>query len=142
MSAYEILAVFKEKALEYDFYVVNLANGDMVGHSGKLDAGKKAVRALDSVVKEFIEICKQHDMALCITADHGNCEEMGDYENPKTSHTTNDVPFWYIANGKIIDTKPTGGLVDVAPTILDIMGLREENEMTGKSLLTTHSFVF
>jgi len=108
MSADEILAVFREKSDDFDFYVINLANGDMVGHSGKLEAGAKAVEALDRVVQDFIRICDAKNIALCITADHGNCENMGDTAHPQTAHTTKPVPFWYISHGIVQPTLPTG----------------------------------
>jgi 2,3-bisphosphoglycerate-independent phosphoglycerate mutase len=135
MSAYEILEKFREREKDFDFIVMNLANGDMVGHSGKLHAGAEAVKALDSVVASLVSLCKEKNIDLCITADHGNCEEMGNREHPHTAHTLNLVPFWYISHGEIIATKPHGGLVDVAPTVLEIMGISVPEIMEGKSLL-------
>ena len=135
MSAYEILEKFSEREKDFDFIVMNLANGDMVWHSGKLSAGAKAVNALDRVVSSLVDICDRENIDLCITADHGNCEVMGDEAHPHTAHTTNEVPFWYISHGEIIATKPHGGLVDVAPTVLEIMGIPVPEVMEGKSLL-------
>ena len=93
------------------------------------------MNALDRVVSSLVDICDRENIDLCITADHGNCEVMGDEAHPHTAHTTNEVPFWYISHGEIIATKPHGGLVDVAPTVLEIMGIPVPEVMEGKSLL-------
>jgi len=129
MSAFEIVEVFDRECRSYDFSVVNLANGDMVGHTGDLDSAKQAVEALDRATARFIEICQREHIDLLITADHGNCETMGTPESPVTSHTTNLVPFWYIREGAVISTRPTGGLANITPTILDIMGIERGREM-------------
>ncbi len=112
---------------KYDFFVVNIANGDMVGHTGDMMA---TIRALEAVDEQVGRIVAEFKGLVCITADHGNCEEMnGKYI---TSHTTNKVPFLVI--GK--DCKlHEGGLSDVAPTILELMKIQKPKEMTGKSLL-------
>ncbi|MDD3646052.1 MAG: 2,3-bisphosphoglycerate-independent phosphoglycerate mutase [Candidatus Gracilibacteria bacterium] len=135
MSAFEIFETYKNKALGYDFTVVNFANGDMVGHSGKLDASIKAVEILDKIIGELIEFSKKNDIELIITADHGNCEDMGTTENPHTAHTLNLVPFFYISAGELVELKKTGGLSDIAPTVLDIMGIEKYEEMSGDSLI-------
>lgn len=135
MSAYEILEEFEKRSWDYDFFVVNLANGDLVGHSGSLEASIIAVETLDKVVSKFIDICKQKNINLLITADHGNCEYMWTIENPCNSHTTNPVPFWYIKNWEIIRTKTRWWLADIAPTVLEIMEVDIPKEMTGESLI-------
>ena len=82
-----------------------------------------------------MKFCTKHKFHLLITADHGNCEEMGTSDSPKTAHTTNLVPFRYIKDGKIQKTKSTGGLSDIAPTVLSLMGIKIPKEMTGSSLV-------
>lgn len=135
MSAYEILETYKNKALDYDFSVVNFANGDMVWHSWKLDASIKAVEALDGIVWELIEFTKQNNIELLITADHGNCEDMWTVDNPHTSHTLNLVPFFYINSWELVEVKKSWGLADIAPTILDIMWIEKVSEMSWESLV-------
>jgi 2,3-bisphosphoglycerate-independent phosphoglycerate mutase len=129
MSAEEIWQVYEAHALDYDFTVLNYANGDMVGHTGMMDASIQSVKKLDEVVAKTIEYCERNNIHLLITADHGNCEEMGTPENPKTAHTTNFVPFWYIKDGVVIPTKPSGWLANIAPTILEIMGIGKQEMM-------------
>ncbi|MDD5769772.1 MAG: 2,3-bisphosphoglycerate-independent phosphoglycerate mutase [Candidatus Gracilibacteria bacterium] len=126
MSAGEIWGEFEKNANNLDFTVVNFANGDMVGHTGSLEASIKAVEKLDEIVGKLIDFCDKNDIDLLITADHGNCEEMGTLANPKTSHTTNFVPFWYIKNREVLPTKQTGGLSNIAPTILKLMGIENK----------------
>ncbi|AHB40957.1 hypothetical protein P148_SR1C00001G0147 [candidate division SR1 bacterium RAAC1_SR1_1] len=134
MSAQEIYDQLIENIKSYDFTIVNFANGDMVGHTGILPAAEQAVKKLDTITKNLIDFCKKNTIHLLITADHGNCEEMGTLEIPKTAHTTNLVPFWYIINGKTQKTKATGGLSDIAPTVLKLMNIAIPKDMTGKSL--------
>ncbi len=113
----------------YDLAIVNIANGDLVGHSGKIPAAIKAVKAVD---KQIGRIVDQFPGIIFITADHGNCEEMvGKYV---TSHTLNKVPLIMI--GRNTRLRP-GGLADVAPTLLEVLGLKKPKEMTGNSLLVT-----
>lgn len=123
----------------YDLIVVNYANGDMVGHSGKMEAAVKAVETLDKCLnKLYLEIMKTNGI-LIITADHGNVEYMFDEGNnvPHTSHTLNPVPFLLVANdlywSKVKLAK--GNLSDIAPTILKIMDIKQPSEMTGTSLI-------
>jgi 2,3-bisphosphoglycerate-independent phosphoglycerate mutase len=121
----------------FPFAVCNLAPPDMVGHTGVYDATVKAVTATDIAIGRIYETCKKHNYALLITSDHGNCEEMLDENGkPKTAHTTNPV-FFIIANtgDKFELARQDGGLADVAPTVLHIMGLRKPKEMTGESML-------
>ena len=135
MSAQEILDAFTTNAKDYDFTVVNFANGDMVGHTGITPAAVQAVKKLDACVATVIEFCKENDIDLLITADHGNCEEMGTIDAPMTAHTTNLVPFWYFKKGEVQQSVAKGGLSDIAPTVLNLMGIALPEEMTGKNLL-------
>ncbi len=127
MKVKEITNALLQNVQEHDFFVVNFANADMVGHTGNLKAAIKAVGAVD---RQIGRIVKQFPGIIFITADHGNCEEMeGKYI---TSHTTNDVPLIIVnAEGKLKE----GGLADVAPTILKVMEIKKPKEMTGRSLL-------
>nr|MDD3719767.1 2,3-bisphosphoglycerate-independent phosphoglycerate mutase [Candidatus Gracilibacteria bacterium] len=129
MSAEEIFDSYISNTLNFDFTVINYANGDMVGHTGNMDASIKSVKKLDEIIKKTIDFCEKNNIDLLITADHGNCEEMGSLECPKTSHTVNFVPFWYIKNGKIVKTFATGGLSNITPTVLKIMGIERPNLM-------------
>ncbi|MGC9259236.1 MAG: 2,3-bisphosphoglycerate-independent phosphoglycerate mutase [Phycisphaerae bacterium] len=120
------------------FYVVNFANGDMVGHTGNLPAAIQAVQTVDACVGRLLEKIQSQGGAAIVTADHGNCEQMWDPINncPHTSHTTYDVPLIVVDDrfkGKALRTG--GCLADVAPTLLQMMGLPKPPEMTGKSLL-------
>ncbi len=111
----------------YDFFVVNLANGDMLGHTGKIKAAIKAVEAVDKAVGRIVQ---QFPGFILITSDHGNCEDMT--KRWQTSHTLNDVPLIIVnAKGKLRE----GGLADVAPTILKMMGIKKPKEMNGRNLL-------
>jgi 2,3-bisphosphoglycerate-independent phosphoglycerate mutase len=120
----------------WDVIVVNFANPDMVGHTGKLDAAVAAVEAVDRAIGEIVAALGEVGGALLLTADHGNCETMVDEEgNPHTAHTTNPVPLVYFNPADASARLRTGGkLEDVAPTLLDIMGLEQPPEMTGRSL--------
>jgi len=135
MSAGEILEAFRENEAEYPFVVINFANGDMVGHTGKMIAAIRAIETLDSVVGELIEHCHRTGRDLLITADHGNVEDVGTTDAPMTAHTCNLVPFWHIRAGEALPTRASGGLADIAPTILELMGLAKPEEMTGVSLI-------
>jgi 2,3-bisphosphoglycerate-independent phosphoglycerate mutase len=121
----------------YDFIVVNFANGDMVGHTGQFDAAVAAVEVLDECIGRIEAALLAHDGEGLITADHGNCEQMRDYDNdqPHTQHTTEHVPLIYIgAKDRSLD--PDGGiLADIAPTVLAMMGLAAPAAMSGRSLL-------
>lgn len=135
MSAQEIYDEFISKANDFDFVVINFANGDMVGHTGKMAAVIKAIKKLDSLMGKIITFCDKNDFELLITADHGNSENMGTPELPVTAHTTNLVPLRYISHGKVQTTKKTWWLADIAPTVLKIMWIKIPKEMTGKSLV-------
>lgn len=139
MSAYEVTDKLVDaiKKQEYDMIILNYANGDMVGHTGILEAAIKAVETIDECIGRVVEEVKRVGGTIFITADHGNCEQMIDYEtgDPHTAHTTNPVPF--IGVGLPEGTKlKEGRLADIAPTMLDAMGLPKPEEMTGESLLT------
>ena len=114
---------------EYDFIVVNFANGDMVGHTGNYEAACKAVNAVDSELGKIIEKAKEENYAIVLTSDHGNCEEMKDSNgNVLTNHTVGEVWCYVLANG-VKKLKEGGGLNNVAPTVLEIMGLEVPKEM-------------
>ena len=118
----------------YDLIVLNFANPDMVGHTGSLEAAIRAVEAVDTGLGRIMDAIEQAGGALLVTADHGNCELMRDpvTGGPHTAHTTNPVPVVLLdGSGPIRD----GRLADIAPTLLDLMGLRQPEEMTGRSLL-------
>ena len=140
MSAPELLAKVMEKIEEdkYDFIVVNFANPDMVGHTGVMEAAVKAVETVDNCVGKLVDKIVEIGGSAIITADHGNAELMVDPETEKviTSHSVNPVPF--IVAGKDFLGKELltdGRLSDIAPTVLDIMGLEKPEEMTGESLI-------
>ena len=137
MSAPEV----KEKLVEaigtqqYDFIVVNYANGDMVGHTGVYSAIEKAVVTIDSCVHDTVEAAQKAGYEVIIIADHGNCDHaINEDGTPNTAHSLNPVPFIYVSsnkNAKVVD----GRLADVAPSILHIMGIEQPQEMTGKGLI-------
>ena len=139
MSAYEVTDKVCE-ALEndkYDVVILNFANTDMVGHTGSLQAAIKAVEAVDECVGRIVKIIEEKQGNLLITADHGNAEQMIDYKTgePHTAHTTNPVPIILITDNKNYKLKENGKLADLAPTMLDLMGIKQPEEMTGESLL-------
>src|SRR6202030_2120924 len=120
---------------KYDLIVLNYANPDMVGHTGSLPAAIKAVETVETGVGRIAEAIAKAGGALLVTADHGNCELMRDPDTggPHTSHTTNPVPVLLSGGGKV--SLASGRLADVAPTLLELMGLPQPGEMTGRSLL-------
>ncbi len=121
---------------KYDVLVVNYANGDMVGHTGVFDAAVQAVEALDVCVGRVAAAVQAADGDMLITADHGNCEQMQDYESGQvhTQHTTEHVPLIYVGEQKL-QVRSGGKLSDIAPTILALMNMDMPAEMTGESLL-------
>ena len=138
MSAYEV----KDKLVgaintqEYDFIVVNFANGDMVGHTGVYNAIAKAVWAVDQCVREVIEAAKANDYEAIIIADHGNADNAINPDGtPNTAHSLNPVPFIYVTDNNSATVKD-GRLADVAPSILHIMGLEQPADMTGENLIS------
>ena len=138
MSAREVTenvvkAINSEK---YNAIILNYANPDMVGHTGSLPAAIKAVEIIDECVGKVVEAVLAHDGTLIITADHGNCEQMIDYKTgePHTAHTTNPVPLILVSNNENYKVK-SGKLADLAPTLLEILGIDKPAEMTGESIL-------
>ena len=120
---------------KYDSIILNYANPDMVGHTGSLEAAVKAVETIDGCVARVVEAIQKQNGILIITADHGNAEQMVDYKTgePQTAHTTNPVPLILVGLEGI--KLKEGKLADLAPTMLDIMGLEKPEEMTGESLI-------
>ncbi|MDE5817701.1 MAG: 2,3-bisphosphoglycerate-independent phosphoglycerate mutase [Lachnospiraceae bacterium] len=139
MSAYEVCDRLIEaiKSGKYDVVIINFANPDMVGHTGVLEAARKAVEAVDECVGKAVEAVKEVDGALFICADHGNAEQLIDYEtgDPFTAHTTNQVPFILVNYDEDYMLRENGCLADIVPTLIEIMGMEQPKEMTGKSLL-------
>ncbi|WP_338406560.1 MULTISPECIES: 2,3-bisphosphoglycerate-independent phosphoglycerate mutase [unclassified Wolbachia] len=138
MSAFELTEKLVEKihSQEFALIVVNYANPDMVGHTGNIKAAEKAVLAVDDCLAKVLSaVKKSSNTALIVTADHGNVECMFDEENntPHTAHTLNKVPFIVSCNNlKLRD----GRLSDIAPTILQLLGIKKPDEMTGSSLIS------
>ena len=139
MSLPELTDILTEKisSKKYDFIVCNIANPDMVGHSGDLNAAIKAIEAVDVAIGKIFEKVIENDYTLLITADHGNAECMIDDEgNSVTAHTCNKVPFIYVSkNHGSIKLREEGKLGDIAPTILNVMDMEIPQEMSGESLL-------
>ena len=136
MSAFELkdALVPELQKGEVDFVCLNFANGDMVGHTGSMPAAIKACEAVDVCVKEIIETALANQYTTIVIADHGNCETMINPDgSPNTAHTTNPVPVILVDNDKI--QIQSGVLGDVAPTILDLMGIPQPEAMTQHSLL-------
>ena len=135
MSAYEVCdkCVERIRSGAYDVIILNFANCDMVGHTGVLDAAVKAVETVDTCVGRVVDATLEMGGIAMITADHGNAEQMVQADgSPMTAHTTNPVPF--ILCGAGTELRP-GRLADIAPTILDVMGLACPEEMDGKTLI-------
>ncbi|MET0378876.1 MAG: 2,3-bisphosphoglycerate-independent phosphoglycerate mutase, partial [Spongiibacteraceae bacterium] len=122
----------------YDLIVCNYANGDMVGHTGIFSAAVKAVEALDASLARLIAAVRAAGADMLITADHGNCEQMMDYDSGQvhTQHTTDLVPFVYVGARALTMATAGGKLADVAPTVLQLMQLPQPAEMTGRSLIS------
>lgn len=139
MSAYEVTEGAKEALVsgKYDVIILNFANPDMVGHTGVLEAAVKAIKAVDECVKVLVDTVLSLDGSVLITADHGNAELMVDPETnaPFTAHTTNEVPFIYVSNHTEGVTLKDGKLADIAPTMLNILGIEQPKEMTGENLI-------
>jgi len=139
MSALEITTILLDRIQRqtYDFIVANFANADMVGHTGNLEAGIKAVKVVDFCVKELVNSFTALGGVVVITADHGNVEEMLNVDDGSmdTEHSINPVPFIIVGSDYKSQLLPYGALRDVAPTILQIMKISKPSEMTGKSLL-------
>ena len=139
MSAFEVCdkLVNAIKSQEYDVIIINFANPDMVGHTGVEDAAIKAIEAVDACVGKTVEAIKEVNGQMFICADHGNAEQLVDYETgaPFTAHTTNPVPFILVNADPAYKLREGGCLADIAPTLIELMGLEQPKEMTGKSLL-------
>ena len=139
MSAYTVCdkLVAAIKSGEYDVIIINFANPDMVGHTGVEAAAIKAVEAVDECVGKAVEAIKEVDGTMFICADHGNAEQLVDYETgaPFTAHTTNPVPFILVNYDENYTLREGGCLADIVPTLIETMGMKQPAEMTGKSLL-------
>ena len=139
MSAYEVCDKLTDaiKSDKYDVIIINFANPDMVGHTGVEPAAIKAVEAVDECVGKAVDALKSVDGVMFICADHGNAEQLVDYETgaPFTAHTTNEVPFILVNYDDAYTLKEGGCLADIVPTLIEIMGREQPVEMTGKSLL-------
>ena len=136
MSAREVTEEVLARVDKYDLIILNFANADMVGHTGVLAAGIKAVETVDECVSRIVPAILEHGGACLITADHGNCELMRNPDgSPNTAHTTNLVHFIYVAKDAKNFRVDDGILADVAPTLLFLLGLPQPAEMTGRNLL-------
>ncbi|GFI02714.1 2,3-bisphosphoglycerate-independent phosphoglycerate mutase [Lachnospiraceae bacterium 64-25] len=139
MSAYEVCDKLVEaiKSGKYDVIIINFANPDMVGHTGVEDAAIKAVEAVDECVGRAVDAIREVDGQMFICADHGNAEQLVDYETgaPFTAHTTNPVPFIIVNADPAYTLREGGCLADIIPTMIEMMGMEQPKEMTGKSLL-------
>jgi 2,3-bisphosphoglycerate-independent phosphoglycerate mutase len=139
MSAFEVC----EKVLgaledeQYQYILVNFANPDMVGHTGVFEAAVKACETVDTCVGKIVAKAKETGVKMLLTADHGNAECMEDAisHKPFTAHTTNLVPLFLINDEHTLENREGAALCDVAPTILELLGVQQPKEMTGKSLL-------
>ena len=139
MSAPEVCDKLCEaiRSEKYDVIVINFANPDMVGHTGVEEAAIKAVETVDECVGKAVEALKEVDGVMFICADHGNAEQLVDYETgePYTAHTTNPVPFILVNYDPEYTLKENGKLCDIVPTLIECMGYEKPAEMTGESLL-------
>ena len=140
MSAPELTEKLAEKIRsdEFDLFIINYANGDMVGHTGDLEAAKKAVETVDASIGTLEQVLVEVGGTMLIIADHGNCEMMFDRDAgvPHTAHTLNAVPAILVNCDRGGITVSNGRLADVAPTVLDLMGIAQPADMTGQSLLS------
>lgn len=140
MSAYEVTEELINRINEdkYDMIILNFANPDMVGHTGVMEAAVKAIEVVDECLGKISDKILEKEGTLFITADHGNAETMIDFStgNPFTAHTTDPVPFIWVANDTEGRTLQEGKLADIAPTMLTVMGLDVPEEMSGKTLIT------
>jgi 2,3-bisphosphoglycerate-independent phosphoglycerate mutase len=136
MSALEVTAEVVSRLKEYDLIILNFANPDMVGHTGIVEAGIRAVETIDKCVREVLAALLAAGGKALVTADHGNCELMRNPDgSPNTAHTTNLVHFIYVAANAAEYRLRDGILADVAPTLLELLGMPVPKEMTGHSLL-------
>lgn len=145
MSAYTVCDKLSEAITKknedgsvfYDVVICNFANPDMVGHTGVVESAVEAVEVIDKCVGEIENLVKENGYAMFICADHGNVEQLIDYETgaPFTAHTTNQVPFILVNCKDNVTLKEGGCLADIVPTLIEIMGEKQPAEMTGKSLI-------
>ena len=139
MSAYGVCDKLTEaiKSGKYDVIIINFANPDMVGHTGVEAAAIKAIEVVDECVGRAVEALKEVNGVMFICADHGNAEQMVDYETgaPFTAHTTNPVPFILVNADPSYTLRENGCLADIIPTLIELRGMEQPAEMTGKSLL-------
>ncbi len=140
MSAFEVTRelISSIENNRRDVYIVNYANGDMVGHTGNLDAAIKAVETVDSCLGQVLEALRKQNGVALVTADHGNAEQMIDYETgePHTAHTLFPVPLFLVGfKEKNISLRAGASLCDIAPTICEVLEIQPPQEMTGKSLI-------
>ena len=139
MSAHELTDLVIQRLQDEDdgFILVNFANPDMVGHTGVLSAAIKAVETVDECAGKLVEAIVAKGGVALVTADHGNCDRMIDHKtgNPHTYHTTQPVPFFVIGMDGYQNLRPRGILADVAPTVLDLMGIDQPEDMTGQTLI-------
>ncbi|MBO8462544.1 MAG: alkaline phosphatase family protein, partial [Firmicutes bacterium] len=125
------------KGQKYDVIICNFANPDMVGHTGVQDAAIKAIETVDECIGKAVEALLEVDGQMFICADHGNAEQLIDEVTgaPFTAHTTNPVPFILVNADKAYTLRENGCLADIAPTLIELMGMEQPEDMTGKSLL-------
>jgi 2,3-bisphosphoglycerate-independent phosphoglycerate mutase len=138
MSARQVAdeVVARLDSAKYDFIVLNFANMDMVGHSGVLAAAVKACETVDRCLEKVLDKLLQQGGSALVTADHGNSEKMaGPDGKPYTAHTTNPVRLLLVDNNRKATRLRVGRLADIAPTLLEMMGLEKPPQMTGRSLL-------
>jgi len=136
MSAPEVTAEVVARMGQYDLIILNFANPDMVGHTGVVEAGVRAVETIDHCVQQVIEELLRLGGKALVTADHGNCELMRNPDgSPNTAHTTNLVHFVYVADNAGDFEVKDGILADVAPTLLGLLKLAVPPEMTGRNLV-------
>jgi 2,3-bisphosphoglycerate-independent phosphoglycerate mutase len=136
MSAPEVTAKVLARLAKHDLIILNFANPDMVGHTGIVEAGIKAVETIDACAGKIIPQLLELGGKCLVTADHGNCEQMRNADgSPNTAHTTNLVHCVYVGEDAKKFRVRDGILADVAPTLLQLLGLPQPAEMTGRSLL-------
>jgi 2,3-bisphosphoglycerate-independent phosphoglycerate mutase len=141
MSAYELTGatLARINAADDDFILINFANPDMVGHTGSLEAAIRAVEVVDECAAKLVDAVLQKGGVAIVTADHGNCERMIDLATGEshTYHTIGPVSLFVISANGYYELWTWGRLCDVAPTVLDLLGLDKPEEMTGRSLIKT-----
>ncbi|MDX1608235.1 MAG: 2,3-bisphosphoglycerate-independent phosphoglycerate mutase [Candidatus Spechtbacterales bacterium] len=144
MQAYNITQKVLENIENYDFFLINFANADLLAHSGNFNATVKGIEAMDANISSLVEIAKKYNISLVITADHGNAEEMMNLKTGETitKHSINPVPFYIVDEAfqtlnadNLYTQAPKGVLADVSPTILKIMGVDIPDIMTGQPLI-------